>query len=577
MKTNKTMKKFISTLAIAALILLGTAPSFAFAQEGDATEQEIAPSATFDDSRAPNVNAGSAILVNVGNGDIIYEKNAHQLREPASVTKVLTLLVALENLKLNQEIKVSDDVERAGSTMGLEPGEKLTVEQLMYGMMLVSGNDAAQQLALAAGGSQKGFAKMMNARARECGAQDSNFKNPNGLNEVANALNVTTAYDLAMIACEGMKDKRYRKIVGTAKYVVPKTNKSKKRVLRNTNYTLWDTQDKFAYKGKDVPFKYDGCTGVKTGYTTSAGDCYVGTAKRGNMELVVVLLHSVDKYSRFVDARSLWDYGFKYYKTYTAQKAEDFQLKQKVRLGSLARVELGIKSNFDITLDKDSKAAKKITTEVKLNEEKPTAPIQKGDVMGKIEAYNGKGVLIGVKDIVALETVEKGGPLSHIGIADEYAWIVYLILGLIIAFILFVLIMRAINRRKRKIQRGRQRPMKRPTLKRPTLKQTAPEEPAAPTRPERPAPAAGFENPQFEKRKIEPPLSQQLRGEAPPAEPPTAERPSYSESYDRSAYDRSSFGGTNRPTRTRAEKRAARKERARRRKERQRNSGDVRH
>ena len=394
----------------------------------------------FADYDGSKLGGDSIILMNLENGDILYEKNAYEVRDPASITKIVTLMVVLDTLEMDQEVTVPDNVDGSGTTIGLIPGEKLTVEQLVYGMMLKSGNDAAQVLALEAAGSIDAFSDLMNAKAKECGAKDTHYKNPNGLNpEEVN--NVTTAYDQALITREAMKDERFRKIVGTAKYTIPATNKSDERVIKSSNSCLWVTNRKKKVNGVAMPYKYDGCTGVKTGHSSTAGYCYVGTAKRDNMELVVVTLDTRKYSDRYGDAMKLWEYAFNTFRTYTAAAAGDVICSEKVKRGALSEVDLGVAEDMDITVKKDYDAENNITTSVKPNSKDLVAPIEKGEVMGTLEAYDENGKLLATSELVALEDVEKGGPLSYIGVSDEDAGLfLMMILSLIIILILIILI-----------------------------------------------------------------------------------------------------------------------------------------
>ena len=270
----------------------------------------------FADSDELDLSGESAVLMNLENGEVLYEKNAREIRDPASLTKILTLMIVLDTLDMDQEVTVPDSVDNSGTSIYLVPGEKLTVKDLVYGMMLKSGNDAAQVLALEAGGSLEDFSELMNAKAKECGAEDTDFKNPNGMNEDPNALNWTTAYDLALITREAMKDERYREIVATKKYTIPATNKSEERVLKNSNVCIRGHKMR-SINGVKRPLKYEGCTGGKTGHSSTAGYCFMGTAKRDNMELVGVSLHASGYSARYIDVIKMWDYGFDHFETYT--------------------------------------------------------------------------------------------------------------------------------------------------------------------------------------------------------------------------------------------------------------------
>ncbi|MFR2565311.1 MAG: D-alanyl-D-alanine carboxypeptidase family protein, partial [Anaerovoracaceae bacterium] len=159
--------KLVAIVMITALTLSGVVPSFASGE---------------NKKEAPEVTGTSAILIDAGTGQILYEKNSREKRDPASITKILNCLVVLENMDLDSEVKVPYKIEQIGNNIDLKKGEVLTVEQLLYAMMVCSANDAAEILAVSTGGSIEEFCRMMNERAAECGAENTNFTNPNGLN-----------------------------------------------------------------------------------------------------------------------------------------------------------------------------------------------------------------------------------------------------------------------------------------------------------------------------------------------------------------------------------------------------------
>ena len=401
----------------------------------------------FADSDELDLSGESAVLMNLEDGEVLYEKNAREIRDPASLTKILTLMIVLDTLDMDQEVTVPDSVDNSGTSIYLVPGEKLTVEELVYGMMLKSGNDAAQILALEAGDSQEHFSEMMNARAKECGAEDTDFKNPNGMNEDPNALNWTTAYDLALITREAMKDERYREIVATKKYTIPATNKSEERVLKNSNVCIRGHKMR-SINGEKRPLKYEGCTGGKTGHSSTAGYCFMGTAKRDNMELVGVSLHASGYSARYIDVIKMWDYGFDHFKTYTAVKGGDVLGSQKVRGGSLSEVDFGVMEDMSITVAKDDEVEHNIATSTKLYSKELTAPISKGDVVGIVEACDEEGNVIATADLCALEDVDKGWILSRFGVADEDAGVYILMFSALVILILIIVIIVRLRRGK---------------------------------------------------------------------------------------------------------------------------------
>ena len=202
-------------LIAAALFLTGVAPSFA-------DEAVEATEINWED--APDIMATSAVMIDAGSGTVLYEKNADERRDPASVTKIMTALVVLETMDLDDKVTIEEDADETGNSIDLKAGETLTVEQLLYAMLLHSANDAAEILAEASGGTVENFCDLMNERAKRCGAENTNFTNPNGLNTYGQENHRTTARDLAFISMEAMKNSTFREMVSTRKYTIPATN-----------------------------------------------------------------------------------------------------------------------------------------------------------------------------------------------------------------------------------------------------------------------------------------------------------------------------------------------------------------
>lgn len=238
----------------------------------------------------PQVLAESAVLMVLGDENLmLYGKNPTRRMYPASTTKITTFITALEKGKLDSTVVASRRAAATeGSSLDLRAGDKLTLQEALYGMMLVSGNDAAEAVAESVAGSVPGFVSMMNDEAKKIGVIDTNFTNPHGLPDVKH---YTTAYDLAMITAYGMKNPLFAEVVSTRQYDVHFLNR-KVRHVTNTNKLLGT---------------YAGVNGVKTGSTNAAGDCLVAAAKRGNVQLLVVILNDDE---RWEDAAKLFDYGF---------------------------------------------------------------------------------------------------------------------------------------------------------------------------------------------------------------------------------------------------------------------------
>lgn len=396
----------------------------------------------------PDLQAQAALVMDAETGDILYGKNIHQKREPASTTKIVTCMLALEYLDPAQEVTVSHHVDLTGSNIGIKKGETFTVEQLLYGLMLASGNDAAIVLAEEVGGSVEEFCKMMDEKAADCGARNTHFMNPNGLNWRGQEAHLTTAYDLAVITREAMKDSRFRKLVGTAKYTIPATSKSKARKLESTNKCLWyDKPLKIESNGKMVTFvpKYEGALGVKTGLTSTAGACLVGAVEKNGTELISVVLHSGND-GRFLDTNRLWDYVFDnfYNTTPVVAKGENFG-RVRVKMGANRTVTAEAEDEASVTIRDDGQVPE---TETKFEKRELEAPVKRGDKVGVIKVYQ-EGELVSQVDAVAEQSVERGGPLSYFGIPDWLAIAIYIAAGLL--FLIFLLNYRM----KRHIRRRR--------------------------------------------------------------------------------------------------------------------------
>ncbi len=242
---------------------------------------------------APGVSAHSAIVMEATSGRVLFEKNGRSQLPMASTTKIITALVALEQGKTDAKIKISSTAAGVeGSSMYLEAGEVMTLEELLYGLMLSSGNDAAVAIAEHFGGIEK-FVKLMNQKATEVGAQNTHFENPNGL---PHENHYSTAYDMALLTREGLKNPDFAKIVSTKSYSISGEGKSYPRTLTNHNKLLRMMED---------------CIGVKTGFTKAAGRCLVSAAKRNGMTLICVTLNAPDDWN---DHRTLYDYAYTTYR-----------------------------------------------------------------------------------------------------------------------------------------------------------------------------------------------------------------------------------------------------------------------
>ena len=239
---------------------------------------------------AVSLSAHHAALYEPVTGTFLYEKNGTERAPMASTTKIMTALVALEAGELDREIVIPKEAcGIEGSSIYMEPGERLTLRQLLYALLLQSANDAATAIAIAIGGDTAGFAQMMNEQAAALGLQDTHFTNPHGLDDPEH---YTTARDLAKIAAAAMELPEFREMVGTVKYTIPHGNDGDTRVLVNHNRLLRLYQD---------------AVGIKTGFTKKSGRCLVGAACRNGLTLISVTLDAPNDWN---DHIRLFDFGF---------------------------------------------------------------------------------------------------------------------------------------------------------------------------------------------------------------------------------------------------------------------------
>ena len=337
----------------------------------------------------PKVNAISSVIADGDTGRILWGKNENKPMAMASTTKIMTALIALENIDITKEITISKNATLATPVkMYLSAGEKLTVEQLLYAMMLQSYNDAAVAISEAVGGSVESFCAMMNEKAKEIGCTNTYFETPNGLDK---GNHHSTAEDMSKIGVYALKNQKLMKIMNTRNY----TFKSSK-----TTYS-------FANKNRLLN-EYNGAIGMKTGFTGKAGHCFVGAATRGDITLVSVVLASgwgtVGKVQKWKDTKVLLNYGFNNYKKYSIIKGDEI-MTVPIEKSEKQSLNLKYENIFNILLSDDEKANINIKNEIP---QKVTAPINYGDVMGIGKIYTGSK-LLGEIRIIASENIEKTG------------------------------------------------------------------------------------------------------------------------------------------------------------------------
>ncbi|MEH7387899.1 D-alanyl-D-alanine carboxypeptidase family protein [Bacillus sp. JJ1521] len=266
---------------------------------------------------ALSVSAKGAILIEQESGRILYEKNAHQRMRIASITKIMTAIIAIESGKLDDMVKVSNKAVRAeGSSLYLQPNEQIKLEDLVYGLMLRSGNDGAVAIAEHVGGSLEGFVFLMNQKAEEIGMQNTEFANPHGLDDHEN--HFSSAYDMAILTRYAMMNEKYREIAGTKVHRAPNPTEKWDRVWRNKNKLLT----------KLYPYS----TGGKTGYTKRAKRTLVSTASKDGMDLIAVTINASDDWN---DHMNMFNGAFETYDLVKVVKEGDIQTENNFYKGKV--------------------------------------------------------------------------------------------------------------------------------------------------------------------------------------------------------------------------------------------------
>ena len=291
---------------------------------------------------APETLSPGVILMEESTGTILYEKNSDEAHYPASITKIMTTLLALENGNLSDMVTFSDDAinNTEGSGIARDYGEQMTLEQCLYGVMLESANECAYAVAEHVGGTVENFVDMMNAKAKELGCTNTHFANPHGLQDENH---YTTAHDMALIAQAAYQNETFRIIIGTKMYTIPPTNKhAEETVLRNHHDMLC------TYHNANRKYLYPYCVGGKTGYTATANSTLVTYAEKDGMTLICVVMNTQSP-NQFIDTVNLFDYAFDNFQVLNvAENDTDYSAETTVDNGNLNNI-----APF-VELDKDA-------------------------------------------------------------------------------------------------------------------------------------------------------------------------------------------------------------------------------
>jgi D-alanyl-D-alanine carboxypeptidase (penicillin-binding protein 5/6) len=355
---------------------------------------------------APETLSPSVILMEESTGTILYEKNSDEAHYPASITKIMTTLLALENGNLSDMVTFSDDAinNTEGSGIARDYGEQMTLEQCLYGVMLESANECAYAVAEHVGGTVENFVDMMNAKAKELGCTNTHFANPHGLQDENH---YTTAHDMALIAQAAYQNETFRIIIGTKMYTIPPTNKhAEETVLRNHHDMLC------TYHNANRKYLYPYCVGGKTGYTATANSTLVTYAEKDGMTLICVVMNTQSP-NQFIDTVNLFDYAFDNFQVLNVSENDtDYSAEATVDNGNLNNIAPFVELDKDavIVLPKTAEFSD-TSSSVEYNDSDP-------EIAGSI-TYTYAGRNVGKADIKTTGVVVEGYAFDNESTEEE--------------------------------------------------------------------------------------------------------------------------------------------------------------
>lgn len=324
------------------------------------------------------LSAKSAILINAQTNEIVYEKNAYERRGMASTTKIMTALLAIENSDLNKTVVARDeDVRIEGTSIGLKDGDRISLEALVQGMLLESGNDAANVTARVIGKSREGFVSLMNKKAEQIGMENTCFKNPSGLTEEGH---FSTAFDMAILGSYAIKNKTFRDICSLSSVRASYGNPQYQRTFKNHNKLLNSVEGAF---------------GIKTGFTKASGRCLVSACERNGVTLVAVTLSAPDDWN---DHKKLFEYGFEKVKAYEIEFNAD-SIKINVVGSDNKKIGVKLKQQLAYTAINEETAPEIII----LCDKFLYSGIKKGDRVGCVKVFSGDGKFLCESDLLSTE------------------------------------------------------------------------------------------------------------------------------------------------------------------------------
>lgn len=334
------------------LLMTGTLAFHVVSVAGPKKPRSLAAAMGLSD--VPKIKSESGIIMDAESGAVLLAKNENKKQYPASITKVMTVLLALENKDPEDKILCSGKavmaIEPGSSHIGIKPGEELIVKDALHGILMASANEISNCIGEYVAGDMKSFAKLMTKRAKELGCRNTSFKNASGLHDDEH---YTTAYDMALIVREAMKHELFRKIVTTSQAYIPKTNITDvKRYLSNSNKLIL----------KKTPYYYEKCTGGKTGFTKKAWHTLVNSADDGEMKLVSAVLRSQGRPDKWTDTISWFDYCYEHFhniKLNSDKGDKEFEGLRKLEMDGEPLIKEGsilsyVQDNASVTLPKDA-------------------------------------------------------------------------------------------------------------------------------------------------------------------------------------------------------------------------------
>lgn len=423
--------KFFTTLVLITLLLIGAWPAAAFAA-----------------SSGPDITGSAAYVYCATTEEVLWKKNASKQYNLASITKLMTCLLAAEKLDLAEKVTITQAATEVIKTESfVYAGEKIKAEDLVYAALLASANDAAKALAITVSGSEKKFVKLMNQKAKELGCKNTRFVTSSG---VYNKNHYSSAEDIVKIARAAFANPDVLRIAKVAEYTVPATNKTDAVTLKTTNLFLKGGEADTG-NGKIKIKKYKGMVAGKTGTTNVNRTTMVVLCKIAGFDIYAVILDSTLQ-QRYRDIKKLLDYAKATLSPYKAFESGQSFEGAKLKGGATNRVNALASADGLINLPEGASASL-VTTQVSFDADLQ-APIKKGQVIGKAAVYLADEKIREI-DLTAAEDVKEGWFLSRFGITNLQTVILFFVLAVILAFCILILVLRTINKRKRKAARQR--------------------------------------------------------------------------------------------------------------------------